>query len=160
MDDTLIDALEARIKKMSDLRRIMNDMKHTLSEVKITVEDLKNFEQDLNDAIKTTLQIKELDEWSLYTLKLFKEINQANGFKLVPDKRLAEPKTQAFIDIRKAKQGLLERGIQINPEFEHLLQDILNKSVVMTLNFLASKETSIQNAQKLIAPYRKEKIKT
>jgi hypothetical protein len=141
----------------------MNDMKHTLSEVKITVEDFKNFERDINDALKYTLQIKELDKWSLHTLKLFKTINQAGGFKLVPDKRLEKPKTDVFVDLKKAKQGLLERGIRVQPESEPYFQEILNKSITMTLDFLASKETSIQNAQKLIEPYRKDrkgKIKT
>ncbi|TFG04822.1 MAG: hypothetical protein EU536_03755 [Promethearchaeota archaeon] len=159
MDDSLIDALEARIKKMSDLRRIMNDMKHTLSEVKITVEDFKNYEKDINDALKFTLQIKELDEWSLHTLKLFRKINESGGFKPVSQKKVAKTKTEVFVDLNKAKQGLLERGIEVLPEFEPQFQEILNKSITMTLDFLVAKEKSIQQAQKLIEPYRKGKVK-
>ena len=152
--DDVVDALEKRIKNMTDLRLIMNDMKHTLSEVKINVDDLKNYEKDLDEAMKYTLQIKELDQWSLSTLKSFKKISEKDGFKLSAQK-ISTPKTEVFVDIKQAKQGLLERGIEVIPEYEPEFQDILNKSIMMTLDFLASKSKSIKNAQKLIEPYRK-----
>ena len=154
--DDVVDALEKRIKNMTDLRLIMNDMKHTLSEVKINVDDLKNYEKDLDEAMKYTLQIKELDQWSLSTLKSFKKISEKDGFKLSAQK-ISTPKTEVFVDIKQAKKGLLERGIEVIPEYEPEFQDILNKSIMMTLDFLASKSKSIKNAQKLIEPYRKKR---
>ena len=155
MDDALIDALENRIKKMSDLRRIMNDMTNVLSEVKINVEDLKNFEQDLNDVLKYTIHIRELDEWTLNTLKSFKKISESGGFRVISKKKAGKVKKAPLIDIKSAKQSLLERGIEILPEYEPNLQAILNSSIEMAIDFLASKEKSIENAQKLIGPYRK-----
>ena len=154
--DDVVDALEKRIKNMTDLRLIMNDMKYTLSEVKINVDDLKNYEKDLDEAMKYTLQIKELDQWSLSTLKSFKKISEKDGFKLSAQK-ISTPKTEVFVDIKQAKKGLLERGIEVIPEHEPEFQDILNKSIMMTLDFLASKSKSIKNAQKLIEPYRKSR---
>ncbi len=152
--DEFVESLEKRIRNMTDLRRIMNDMKHTLSEVKINVEDLKNYEQNLDEALKYTLQIKELDEWSLSTLKAFKKISDAAGFKCT-SKPLPKTKTEIFVDMKKAKQALLERGIEVELKYEPEFEDILNKSVIMTLDFLATKEKSIMKAQKLIKPYRK-----
>jgi len=152
--EEMVDALEKRIKNMTDLRLIMNDMKHTLSEVKINVDDLKNYEKDLDEAMKFTIHIKELDQWSLSTLKSFKKISEKDGFQL-SSKKLPKAKTEVFVDMKKAKQGLLERGIEVLSEYEPEFQDILNNSIIMTLDFLASKSKSIKNAQKLIEPYRK-----
>lgn len=157
MDDSLIDTLEKRIKDMTDLRRIMNSMKHTLSEVKINMDDLKNFEKDLNDALKYTLQVKELDLWTLDTLKSFKKISESGGFRVLKGEKLGTLKTKEFIDQKKAKQALLERGIELSPTFEPEFSKILNQSVSMALDFLASKETAIETAQELIKPYRKPK---
>jgi hypothetical protein len=154
MDDSFIGALEKRIKDVADLRHLINDMKHTLSEVKINVDDLKNFEKGLDDALKFTLQIKEMDEWTVETLKLFKEISNSKGFR-IKGKKLKEPKVKDFVDLKKAKEALLERGIEILPDFEPKLSKILNSSISMALDFLVSKESAIENAQKLIAPYRK-----
>ena len=157
MDDSFIGTLEKRIKSLSDLRHLMNSMKHTLSEVKINVDDLRNFENDLEDALKYTLQIKELDEWTVETLKLFKEISNSNGFRMVMEEKQIEPEIKDFIDPEKAKEALLERGIEILPDFEDKFCQILNSSISMALDFLASKENAIEAAQKLIAPYRKTK---
>jgi hypothetical protein len=157
VDESLISTLEKRIRDFSDLRRIMNDMKHTLSEVKINVEDLRNFEKDIDDALKFTLQIKELDSWTLETLKIFKKISESGGFRATSEKKVAE--ISDFIDIEKAKQGLKERGIEVLPDFENQFREMLNLSVTMTLNFLASKKDAIEAAQKLIGPYRKSKTK-
>ncbi len=154
MNDSFIGALEKRIKDVADLRHLINDMKHTLSEVKINVDDLKNFEKGLDDALKFTLQIKEMDEWTVETLKLFKEISNSKGFR-IKGKKLKEPKLKEFIDPKKAKEALLERGIEILPDFEPQLSKILNSSISMALDFLASKENAIETAQKLIGPYRK-----
>jgi hypothetical protein len=154
MDDSFIGALEKRIKDVADLRHLINDMKHTLSEVKINVDDLKNFEKGLDDALKFTLQIKELDEWTVETLKLFKEISNSKGFR-IKGKKLKELKVKEFVDVKKAKDALLERGFEILPDFEPKLSKILNSSISMALDFLVSKESAIENAQKLIAPYRK-----
>ena len=154
MNDSFIGALEKRIKDVADLRHLINDMKHTLSEVKINVDDLKNFEKGLDDALKFTLQIKEMDEWTVETLKLFKEISNSKGFR-IKGKKLKEPKLKEFIDLKKAKEALLERGIEILPDFEPQLSKILNSSISMALDFLASKENAIETAQKLIGPYRK-----
>lgn len=154
MDDSFIGALEKRIKDVADLRHLINDMKHTLSEVKINVEDLKNFEKGLDDALKFTLQIKEMDEWTVETLKLFKEISNSKGF-LIKGKRQKALKVKEFVDLKKAKEALLERGIEILPDFEPELAKILNSSISMALDFLTSKENAIETAQKLIAPYRK-----
>jgi hypothetical protein len=159
VDDSLIDELEKRIKSMSDVRRIMNDMKHTLSEVKINVEDLKNFEKGLNDALKFTLQIEELDSWTLSTLKSFKEISESGGLRCSDVKKLPKPKTTDFIDLKKAKQGLKERGIEVVQNYEKEFREMLNLSVTMTLDFLATKKEAIEAAQKLIAPYRKPENK-
>jgi len=159
VDDSLIDALEKRITDMTDLRRIMNDMKHTLSEVKINVEDLKKFDKNLNDALKFTLQIKELDEWTLGTLKAFKQISEEGGFRINSKKKAAKPKIKDFIDLKKAKDGLNERGIEVLPENEVQFSEILNSAITMTLDFLASKKTAIDKAEKLIAPYRKSGAK-
>lgn len=155
MNDSFVSALEKRIKSLSDLRHIMNSMKHTLSEVKINVDDLKNFEKDLDDALKFTLQIKEMDEWTVDTLKLFKEISNSKGFRIIKEKKQKEPKLKDFVDLKKAREALLERGIEILPDFEPKLSKILNSSISMALDFLASKENAIETAQKLIAPYRK-----
>ena len=65
------------------------------------------------------------------------------------------PSITEFIDIKKAKKALLERGIEILPEFEKDFLRILNHSVSMALDFLASKENAIETAQELIRPYRK-----
>jgi hypothetical protein len=154
MDDSFIGALEKRIKDVADLRHLINDMKHTLSEVKINVEDLKNFEKDLDDALKFTLQIKEMDEWTVETLKLFKEISNSKGF-LIKGIKQKTPKIKDFVDLKKAKEALLERGIEILPDFEPKFSQILNSSISMALDFLVSKESAIETAQKLIAPYRK-----
>ncbi|NVM53417.1 MAG: hypothetical protein HWN66_06900 [Candidatus Helarchaeota archaeon] len=159
MDESFINTLEKRIKDMTDLRRIMNSMQHTLSEVKINVEDVKDFKQNLDDALKFTLQIKELDKWTLQTLRTFKKISDSDGFQCVTEKKLAKPKTELFVDLNKAKQGLIERGIDVLPEFEGEFQEIVNRSIIMTLDFLASKETSIKAAEKIISPYRKPKTK-
>lgn len=157
MDDSFIGALEKRIRSLSDLRHLMNSMKHTLSEVKINVDDLKRFENDLDDALKYTLQIRELDEWTVETLKLFKDISNSNGFRIVEEEKQMEPEIKDFIDPEKAKEAFLERGIEISPNFEDKFYQILNSSISMALDFLASKENAIETAQKLIAPYRKTK---
>ncbi len=140
---------------MDDLRRIMNSMKHILSEVKITMDDIKDFEKDLNDALKFTLQIKELDEWTLQTLKSFKNISEAGGFRAIEWEKTRTPTIKDFVDLENAKKGLRERGIEVLPNYESEFNDILNRSVEMALDFLASKELAIKTAQKLIAPYRK-----
>ena len=154
MDDSFLDALEDRIKDMSDLRRIMNSMKHSLSEVKINIEDLKDFEQNLDDALKFTLQIKELDVWTLQTLKKFKEISELGGFQVLKEKADSLI-TFDFVDLKKARKALLERGIKVLSEYEPQFQEILNSSVKMALDFLASKKKAIEKAQKLIKPYMK-----
>ncbi len=154
--DDVVESLEKRIKNMADLRRIMNDMKHTLSEVKINVDDLKDYEKNLDQALKYTLQVRELDEWTLHTLKSFKKITESGGIKLITKKK-GKLKTDIFVDMKKAKQGLAERGLEVLSDYEPDLQEILNNSIVMTLDFLASKAKSIENAHKLIDPYRKLK---
>ena len=150
-----IGTLEERIKSMTDLRRIMNDMKHALSEVKINAEELQNFEKDLNDALKFTVQVKELDEWTLKALKTLKIVSAEGGIRLNKAKKSISPKTSDFVDIKKAKQGLLERGIEIASKYEDQITQLLNQSVKMALDFLASKENAIETAQELIGPYRK-----
>jgi len=137
----------------------MNDMKHTLLEVKINVEDLRNFEKNIDDALKFTLQIKELDSWTLETLKAFKKISDSGGFLAIEKKKGDETRSSDFIDLEKAKQGLKERGIEVLPDFEKQFREMLNLSVDMTLNFLESKKDAIEAAQKLIGPYRKSKTK-
>ncbi len=150
-----IGTLEERIKSMTDLRRIMNDMKHALSEVKINAEELQNFEKDLNDALKFTVQVKELDEWTLKALKTLKVVSAEGGIRLNKAKKSSSPKITDFIDIKKAKQGLLERGIEISSKYQDQITQLLNQSVKMALDFLASKENAIEAAQELIGPYRK-----
>lgn len=157
MDDSFIEALENRIRNLSDLRHLMNSMKHTLSEITFNLDDVKKFENDLDDALKYTLSIKELDEWTVETLKIFKDINNSNGFRIVDEEKQAEPEIKDFIDPEKAKEALLERGIEILPDFEEKFYQILNSSISMALDFLASKENAIEAAQKLIGPYRKTK---
>jgi len=157
MDDSFIGALEKRIKSLSDLRHLMNSMKHTLSEVKINVEDLQKFENNLDDALKYTLQIKELDEWTVETLKLYREISNSKGFRIIKEKEQKELEIKDFVDLERAKEALLERGIEILPNFEDKFYQILNSSISMALDFVASKENAIVAAQKLIAPYRKIK---
>ncbi|MFX1296542.1 MAG: hypothetical protein ACFFD2_17005 [Promethearchaeota archaeon] len=157
MDESIFNTLEKRIKDVTDLRRIMASMQHTLSEVKINIEDLKDFQQNLNDALKFTSQIKELDKWTLQTLRTFKKISESGGFHIISKKRKPESKTSVFVNLTNAKKGLLERGIEILPDFESEFSEILNKSVSMALDFLAAKETAIESAKALIKPYRKPK---
>jgi len=155
VEKSLIGSLEERIKNMKDLRRIMNDMKHALSEVKINADELTNFEKDLNDALKFTVQVKELDEWTLKALKTLKTVSEAGGIRILKERKVDTPKVADFVDNERAKQALLERGIEIAQKFQGQITQLLNQSVIMALDFLTSKENAIDAAQKLIGPYRK-----
>jgi len=134
--EKILSDIEERIKALKGLQDLMKGMTTTIAKFK---SELSKIEFDVD--------IAKLDSWTQNIFNYLIDIAREDGLSVIDGEHTIKPRI--FINMDEVREGLADRGIQMQQKSEVIIQKFLNEMISLGLGFISSKEFAREKYRKI-----------
>jgi len=140
--ERILKDIEDRIEALKNLEDLMKRM----------IETLRKFKNEIN-SMEFSINSAKLDAWTQNIFNYIIEIAREDGLSLTESGTIVP---RIYINMDEVRKGLLDRGIEMMPKSEPIVQKFLNEMISLGLDFIASKETAREKYRQIEREFKKK----